>query len=161
MLLSKELKFKYILSYNQSLLNFTNERCSVCRLLFWYEDNVGQFDTKHRTNRRCASALHTLWCDVCEVCRPAPGLRRWASHVFIWYVMVCDEVCRPAPGLCRWVSLSLSRISHFVVVCVGSADLLMVYVGGSLTHYPFCCFDVCGVHRSAPGLHRRASHASS
>ena len=43
------------------------------------------------------------------------------------------------------VGLSVA-LSHFVVVCVGSADLLMGYVGGSLTHLSYFVFDVCGVY---------------
>ena len=74
----------------------------------------------------------------------------------LWCVMRSGDLLLGCVG----GSLSLA-LSHFVVVCVGSADLLMGYVGGSLTRYPIYCFDVCGVYRSAPGLHRWASHASS
>ena len=98
---------------------------------------------------------------MCEVCRPAPGLRRWASHTssgMLWCVMRSADLLLGCVG----GSLSLSvALSYFVVVCVGSADLLMGYVGGSLTHLSYFVFDVCGVYRPAPGLRRWASHASS
>ena len=101
------------------------------------------------------------WLDICEVYRPAPGVRRWVSHA-------SSHCC-------------------FVLMCVGSADLLLSSVGGSLiSHNFFFCviwywllsydvytiFDVCAivvlswldkceVYRPAPGVHRWVSHASS
>ena len=112
----------------------------------------------------------------------------WVASVglscIIWYVMVCDEVCRPAPGLCRWVSLSVA-LFYFVVVCVwglpicswvmsvdlsriypilflmcvGSTDLLLGYVGGPLMHR-LNFYGVCEVYPPAPGLCRWVSHFS-
>ena len=126
--------------------------------------------------------LYLMWCvwgvPTCS----------WVASVdlscIIWYVMVCNEVCRPAPGLCRWVSLSLS---HYLILlwcvwglpicswvmsvdlsriypilflmCVGSTDLLLGYVGGPLMHR-LNFYGVCEVYRPAPGLCRWVSHFS-
>ena len=47
----------------------------------------------------------------------------------------------------------------FDVMCVGSTDLLLVYVGGPLMHLLNCC-GVCKVYRLAPGLCQWISHFS-
>ena len=125
--------------------------------------------------------LYLMWCvwgvPTCS----------WVASVglscIIWYVMVGDEVCRPAPGLCRWslslshylillwcvwglpicswvMSVDLSRIYPILfLMCVGSTDLLLGYVGGPLMHR-LNFYGVCEVYRPAPGLCRWVSHFS-
>ena len=109
---------------------------------------------------RIISLMYGIWFAVCVVYRRASV---FASVGVSCIIFICCEVCevrRPAPGWYRWVS----HASYcFVVVCVRSTDLLMGCVGGSLTHRLIHCIwcDVCEVYRPAPGLCRRASHASS
>ena len=127
--------------------------------------------------------IYCIWCDVCEVCRPAPGLRRWASHAssgMLWCVMRSADLLLGCVGgslslshylillrcvwglpICSWVmSVDLSRIYPILfLMCVGSTDLLLGYVGGPLMHR-LNFYGVCEVYRPAPGLCRWVSHFS-
>ena len=127
--------------------------------------------------------IYCIGCDVCEVCRPAPGLRRWASHAssgMLWCVMRSANLLLGCVGgslslshylillrcvwglpICSWVmSVDLSRIYPILfLMCVGSTDLLLGYVGGPLMHR-LNFYGVCEVYRPAPGLCRWVSHFS-
>ena len=127
--------------------------------------------------------IYCIWCDVCEVCRPAPGLHRWASHAssgMLWCVMRSADLLLGCVGeslslshylillwcvwglpICSWVmSVDLSRIYPILfLMCVGSTDLPLDYVGGPLMHH-LNFYGVCEVYQPAPGLCRWVSHFS-
>ena len=90
---------------------------------------------------------------MCEVCRPAPGLRRWASHAssgMLWCVM------RSADLLLGCVGGSLS-LSHYLILLWSHQ-----WISHALfTHTCICVIIdvlVCEVHRPAPGQCRWVSH---